>query len=188
MRITARILNTLLSFALVLPMFVGLTVNTARAQEVPVQSTVFSTASVLVNNMKRKDLYDFVTTIQNDNLWWIGVAETILIEEGDRNKVGEKYIQRGFFNGEPFDTTIEITSGLRGFFVTLKGSSPALSYEALYTFNSAPGGKARFTTISTVTGFGLSPEFLNQYNDVSFNNMLNVLGKTGTITKYAKTL
>lgn len=184
----SRVFNTFIALVLIVPAFATLLVNTTKAQEVPVQSTVFSTATVLMDDMKRKDLYDFVTTIQNDNLWWIGVAETILVEEGDKNKVGEKYIQRGYFNGAPFDTTIEITAGKKGFFVVLKGSSPALSYEALYTFNTAPGNKARFTTISTVTGYGLSPEFLNQYNEVSFNNMLNVLGKTGTISAYAAVL
>lgn len=144
--------------------------------------SIFSVGTVRADGLTREQFYNFVTDITNDNAYWIGVEETILVQEGNFHKVGTEYIQRGMFAGAPFDTAIEITAGYNGYYIKLEGSSPLLNYTAVYTFNNAWEGGARFTTTSVVTGVGLTPEFQTQYITASFTNLLNALGTTGSIS------
>jgi hypothetical protein len=178
MRNVKKLLVTVVALAVsVLPVGVFSQVEAQSTEPV----SIFSIGTVRANGITRQQFYNFVTDITNDSSYWPGVEETVLVQEGNANKVGTIYIQQGTFAGFPFNTEIEITAGLNGYYIVLEGSSPALNYTAVYTFNSAYEGGARFTTTSVVTGVGISPEFQTQYITAAFTSLLSALGTTGDI-------
>jgi hypothetical protein len=145
------------------------------------KTAIMSTSIVEVDNMTPEDLFDFVTNIENDLLYYPGIQDVELLVEGDEDLVGTLYLQSGEFMGFPFVTTINITHGKYGKYVVLRGESAGLSYVAEYHFHKHGQNGAIFQTTSIVNGYGLSPETQIQYQQFSYNQMLTVLGKTGTV-------
>src|SRR5690349_19260262 len=82
---------------------VPLVMQTVKAEEVPTPVTIHNVAYVDVYNYHRNDLYSFVTNIENDTQWWLGVAETFVVQQGNpQTGVGTVYVQRGYFGDAPF--------------------------------------------------------------------------------------
>jgi hypothetical protein len=156
-------------------------VQVANAQTMPEKVTVFSKASVNINDITVDELYDFAGNLENDHLYYPGVVSTVLVQAGDPvDQTGSVWLQTGDFGGAPFSTYITIEKGKEGKFVRMVGQSPFLTYEAMNTFKDTKEG-AQFETRSMLTTFGLTTEAQELYIQYSFSLMMAVLGKTGEI-------
>lgn len=152
----------------------------AKAQALPPSVTAYSSISVKVNGVSASTLYDFVTDLQNDPLWFPNVAETEVVNPGGANGVGKIYIQRSYFNGIPLDSTVEVKSAYRPWYYYIEGAGPVATYKALYTFYPTWQGGV-FTLSTEFTAPGIDEPSLTYLLNTAMQNILNHYSTTGTI-------
>jgi hypothetical protein len=144
------------------------------------------------------DLFNFVTNIANDHKWYAGIETTDLVAAGMQDFVGKTYIQKGKFNGIPFENHIEITKTALDkdrIYLSFVGTGFAVWYTAIYIFEPTDNGTC-FTNISTVSSLRLgylfskpialldsneSCEALKSYMRGSLERLATALGKASHI-------
>lgn len=167
--------------ALAVTIFSPTSLVSTKAQ-LPPTVTAYSSITVNVNGMSSKTLYDFTTDLQNDELWFPNVEETILVQgpTSPFSKKGTKYIQRSFFAGIQLDTDVTVTRDLKNLYYELKGIGPIASYNAYYTFLPSQNG-GKFTLTTKFVSPGITEESLSQLLTLAMQNILNYYNTTGTI-------
>ena len=155
---------------------------------------VFSTVDI--EALDYQELFNFVTDISNDHKWYAGIETTEVVAAGGEDFVGKKYVQKGKFNGIPFENHIEvITTALNGerIYLSFLGTGGAVWYTVQYIFEKTPQG-ARFTNLSTVASLRMGYLFSNpsalifpeqsckelaDYTHASGERLLKAFGKNG---------
>ncbi len=110
-------------------------------------------SAIEIPGVSQKELFDFITNIENDYKWYAGVNKTEVITEGSADLIGRRYVQNGEFNGVAFKNNIEFMAtslGDQTSYISFIGRGFALNYTAHYLFETTADG-IRFTNISTVS-------------------------------------
>lgn len=153
-----------------------------KAQELPPVQTGYSSISVRVDEVHFKDLYEFVTDLNNDSLWFPGVEETVVVDEGGMFGEGKIYLQRSFFEGVALDTVVTVKDVRYPMMYYIEGVGPVASYKATYTFGPATQSAGVFTLTTEFSAPGLTEEALEGLIRLGMQNLLDYYQSTGEIT------
>lgn len=181
MTLSKKLLLRLVSGVVAVFMLLGLIpgvldLGTVSAQEFPPYNHIHVKARIEFTGITKDALFDFITNMENDELWWDGVESTELVAgslDGDFDD--RAYLQSGSFSGFPYTNVIDITGGQEGVFMSLEAQSPFLAYDSRYDFHEE-SGKAVVTSTSFVEGYGLTPELMSFTIDHAFDNLTSYLG------------
>jgi hypothetical protein len=156
----------------------------AYAQEAPQVSTFVSSVSVRVDNVKYQDLYDFVTDIRNDQLWYPGILNTTVLQTGKNGKkVGTRYHQIATVDGVlTTNTYIDVLAAKKNKYYLIHGDGDIADYDALYTFEKAGNGGGVFTLTSRYTVPGLTEEQFAGYIQYALGGLLRYYNSPGAVT------
>lgn len=156
--------------------------ESVSAQDVPPINKVLIRASVRVEDISRNDLADFVFNVDNDVFFYPGVLTSETVVPGpDGGLEGSEHLQTGIFNGFPFETYIVINKVEEGRYMIHQGDG-LVSYKTIYTVRTGFGGNsAVFSTNSIVEGPGISADQISEFTSISFQNLLDYLGKDGNV-------
>lgn len=137
------------------------------------------TGEVVIHNADRQEVFNFVSNLGNDHLWWPGtVSSTLISGDGGNGSVWEEYIF--FVDGAyPVRATLMGTVPGEQVWFTSDGILPNLTH---YHLRNGNNGDVIMTLQSEVQlPEGVTKEFMEQYLTLTFYNLLGVLGKTGEV-------
>lgn len=129
-----------------------------EAQTLPPANTIYSSISVYLDDVDQATVYNFVTDLLNDELWFPGIVSTELISQGANPPVGNEYFQVANFGGLITETDIEVLSAYSPYTFFIRGISPITDFWAFYTVTPQYGGGAVYTLTSIYTAPGLTEE------------------------------
>lgn len=137
------------------------------------------TGEVIFDDADRQVVYDFVSDLGNDHLWWPGtVSSTLISGDGGNGSVWEEFI---FFGTGLFPVRATLMGTVSGEHVwfTSDGILPNLTH---YHLRDGANGEVIMTLQSQVQlPEGVTKEFMEQYLFLTFQNLLGVLGETGEV-------
>lgn len=137
------------------------------------------TGEVVLYDADRQEVFNFVSDLGNDHLWWPGTNSSTLVSgDGGNGSVWQEYI----FFGEglfPIEATLMGTVPGEQVWFTSDGILPNLTH---YHLRDGNNGEVIMTLQSQVQlPAGVTKEFMEQYLTYTFYNLLGVLGKAGEV-------
>jgi hypothetical protein len=152
------------------------------------------------------ELFEFVTDIKNDHLWYEGIERTELNIDGAPDLTERQYTQYGKFNGLPFKNVITFkATGVNDaniIYLNFIGNGGVVFYSALYLFERTEDG-VRFVNTSTVANIRIgylftnplalfsqskSNQILKQYTEDAQHKLISALKKEGVVDVKIETL
>jgi hypothetical protein len=151
--------------------------SSVQAQELPPYNHIYVKARIEFEGISKNQLFEFITNMENDELWWEGVESTEMVSGSLNGPFNDRaYLQTGSFNGFPYTNVIDITGGRYGKYMSLEAESPFLAYRSRYDFHRNWCGNVIVTSTSWVDGYGITPELMSSTIEQAFENLEDHLG------------
>lgn len=156
----------------------------AQAQQLPETATVYSSVSVRVDDVSKSELFDFVTDLENDKLWFPGILSSDLVETGPNGgPVGNIYNQVAIIDaqGTTAVNDIKVLAEREDRYFIINSDGNIADYYAIYTFRSSANGGGVWTLWSKYEAPGLTEETFTQFIEGAFYSLLEYYGSTGKV-------